>query len=297
MIALIDPAFFVRGDPRSDEMAFVRDLAAILTLLRNGPASLVAVEDYWRPMAAELIQPLEQRFPSARQPLGELRKRAVGRVLPTVHGTHRVWGFKSMFDCPHTGLAPAWVDRMTSAAHRACLTGEPVILIARPVVGRNVVRHQTGHSRIDEVTRWRLYVQPGTATPAPIACIDRVRHLRQPWTARYDARLPGAEDGARYPFCPDPRWWKRDIHVVGTRESKPAFIDHSDRAWARPSTPGAGHHWDVYVSDVVEQERLGVAQLNIVEVGAPASEGTPGFIHHVPREKKQAVHDVGWSCT
>lgn len=296
MIALLDPAFFVRGQRSDEEASLRRDLTAILTLVTGAPASLVAAEEYWRPLWTELIQPLHRRFPGVRPQLDELRKLGAARPMKEVAGTHRVWGFKVMFDCEKFGLKSDWVERMTRVIHRAVMTDEPVILIARPVQGRNVRRHEVGHSRVDEVTRWRLYVQPRTAQPVPIPCVDRVRHLRRPWTARYDARLPGVEDGARYPFVPHPRWWKREVEVVGTRESKPVFLDHPGRGWARPNTPGSGHHWDVYVSDPNEQERLGVAQLNIVEAGAPAKEGVPGSIHHIPEEKRHVVRDVGWSC-
>ena len=37
-------------------------------------------------------------------------------------------------------------------------------------------------------------------------------------------------------------------------------------------------------------------QLNIVAHGAPASEGRPGDIHHLPKAKLSRVKDTGWSC-
>jgi hypothetical protein len=299
VIAVLDPAWFVARDPGPEnERALADDLGAVLALLRRSGARLVAAEDYWPPLWKELVQPLERRFPSVRVQLGELRKLGVPRTLPTLDRSHRVWGFEPMFG--HPCLGGEWADRMAKAVLRLALghAEEPLLLVAREVGGRNVVEHKAGHSVILESTRWRLYVQPGTAQPVAVPAVRSIRQIEVPWTARYDWRLPGAEDGARYPFCPPLKWWKRDVRAVGTHTSKPCFLDGRGDGWARPNIPkGAGYHWDVFLSSPELHDRIGVDQINVVAFGGPASEGKAGDLHHVPQDKVGAVRDLGWTCS
>lgn len=83
-----------------------------------------------------------------------------------------------------------------------------------------------------------------------------------------------------------------------TMESKPVYLDAKGNGWARPNiNEGKGHHWDVYIRDAALAERIGLDQLNVVEVGAPPKEGPPGSIHHVPAKKKgRLLDDSGWTC-
>ena len=65
------------------------------------------------------------------------------------------------------------------------------------------------------------------------------------------------------------------IEAVQTMESRPVWIDGKGYGWARPNiNEGSGHHWDVYITDLNIAERIGLAQLNIVEYGAPSKEKT-----------------------
>ena len=83
--------------------------------------------------------------------------------------------------------------------------------------------------------------------------------------------------------------------MVFTHESRPTWRDRKSNHWARPAT-GGGHHWDVYLEPSLAEE-YGLGQLNIVQWSAPASEGAPGSIHHVPTSKKSRLRKkTGWSC-
>ncbi|MBI5497139.1 MAG: hypothetical protein HY904_19145 [Deltaproteobacteria bacterium] len=297
MIALIDPAFFAaRTDGPDRATAVQHDVGLILEFLKETQAQLVAVEDYWRPLWMELIRPIEHRYPEVRPWLTELRKRALQRHITPLTDVTRVWGFRLMFDCAALFSTSAWVDRMSRSVLRLASLNEPIVLIARPVVGRNIRRHQTGNIVIDEVTRWRLYVQPGTSRHVPVPCVARPRHVQLPWTARFDWRLPACEDAARYPFCPPPEWWKGATAAVQTRSGKPSFVDGLDNAWTRPNIPGgAGYHWDVFISKMQLLERIGDKHINVVAFGGPPDEGTPGSIHHRGQDQAK-LNDQGWTC-
>jgi hypothetical protein len=72
-------------------------------------------------------------------------------------------------------------------------------------------------------------------------------------------------------------------------------VDAQGQGWARPST-GGGYHWDVYLTAQAE-DRIGLAQINITQHGAPAGQGRPGDLHHVPKDKRPRLRDQsGWRC-
>ena len=76
--------------------------------------------------------------------------------------------------------------------------------------------------------------------------------------------------------------------------------------WNRSGSAGSTHRAPQSPSELVSHgsqrsnsirpDPPGVDQLNIVEYGAPATEGRVGHLHHVPSKKEGKVHDVGWSC-
>ena len=205
-----------------------------------------------------------------------------------------MWSVRPLFGW--SNLAPGWFEAMEQLLLRCALTGERGVVITRPIEGRNVRRHAVGRCELMEKTRWRVYVHASGAPPWRADCVTHPRNLSSPWTSRFDHRLPGPEDGARYPFCPPLRWWDRDVSAHSTVESKPAWVDRRGSAWIRPAT-GGGHHWDVFIRDVSTAEQIGLDQLNIVEWGAPPGQGKPGDIHHVPTGKAGRLKsDPGWSC-
>ncbi len=170
-------------------------------------------------------------------------------------------------------------------------------MFCRRVNGRNLVIHTAGNSTLHENTRWVLHVQPSGVGPRQVLCVYHPRNLREPWTARFDWRLPTVADGARYPFCVPNDWWKGSITAFRTVASRHAWVDAHDNGWARPNiNGGAGYHWDVFIHNAPAQQAIGVAQINVVEFAAPSTERNPGHLHHVPSAKQAAVTDAGWSC-
>lgn len=300
MIGILDPALLL---PRpGDEASLETELDHIAQLCHTRRIELPQLDEYWPDLWRQLGQDLERSVSShrARQALRELRKR--GRpphgVPPLGPAAGRVYGLRTMFDLD--ALGPGWLGRMTKALARASFTGAPTVLLTRRMQGRNLRSHAAANSQLDEVTRWFLYLHLSGSAPRSIHCVHHPRNLSPDlrWTTRFDWRLPAAEDGARYPFCPPPAWWKQCTPAVTTMRSKPVFLDAKGNGWARPNIErGSGHHWDVYIADVELARRIGLDQLNIVEVGAPPSEGSPGSIHHVPgkKEGRRREHS-GWSC-
>lgn len=311
MIALLDPALFVWGKPHEelkeeDETRIAATLSNVLVASRMANASLIPIRGYWDELWREFGAPLRARLRTSRakRAFDELRK-AGGRpgsgastVFQTAPPSTRVWGFKTMFG-QWSPIPDEWVDRMAAAASSAVSTGSDVILLARLVDGRNLRIHRgKQHVNLHEITRWRLYVRlPEAPRHIAIDCIRTSHQVKRHWTIRYDERLPTCKDGVRYPFCIHDHWHLGRVAVCGTKLSAPAWIDRMDRGWVRPNIPeGAGYHWDVYFENPHDVDRIGGNQLNIVEYGAPSSEGTPGDLHHIPTAKQYAVMDRGFQC-
>lgn len=296
MIGLLDPAFFL---PRSDD-EIDNDLRFIAKTCSSRGIELVPAEEYWPQLWAELGRPLETSAgPAAKRSIQEVRKLA-NKATPSSEFPARsgkAWrrGFRQLFAID--GLNPSWEERMASAVIRLVTSGHDVILFTRRVIGRNLVVHQTDHVVIEECTRWVLHVQPATIGHVRVICISNQRNLDERWTTRFDWRLPGPI-GVAYPFCVPNDWWKASVAAVRTVQGKPAWIDAQGNAWTRPNIPGGrGYHWDVFIGPLQLQEQVGLSQLNVVEHGAPASEGAAGTIHHVPGNKAGRLNDTGWACT
>lgn len=298
MILVVDPGHFIGITTAADAQSLGLRIRRLLLVRREFGARLLAVPDYWAPLWTELIRPLELQFPELRNDLAELRRAstpAPGLAAPP--GATRVWGFNALFSQQAMGGRRNWVERMTSSLLKLAVTGEEVLVFVRLIEGRNTQRRISGHSQIQEITRWRLYVQARTERAIPLPCIRSSRNVSVRWTTRFDQRLPGPGPGVRYPFCPPQEWWKRDTTAVAVRSGKPAFIDGLNNGWSRPNIPGgAGYHWDVYISSHQLAAQIGIDQLNIVEFGAPAAEREPGTIHHIPADRRHLVNDVGWTC-
>lgn len=298
MIVVLDPAFFVlNGPPEQEERRIKADVSQIREFLDTTKSALLDHPDLKRPLWEKLIRPLG-RFSSLKLPLEELRKRLQTRKLPPTPAKLKVWGFRQLFD-GQPGLDAAWTDRMSTVLAQTASTGEETVLLTRLRVDRNLKRHQSHASALDEPTRWRLILgASGWPAPRSVYCVQRKRHVDQPWTIRYDHRLPCEADGAAYPFCPAPDWRSSRRVVVTTHLSKPAFIDALGHAWARPNiSGGAGFHWDVFLPEGKLAESIGLDQLNIVAFGAPPTEGAPGSVHHVPAKKAHKLNeDARWRC-
>lgn len=296
IIGLLDPSLFLKRDSNTVQ----QELDLVVRICRDHKVTLVPFPEYWNDLWSVLGRPLEQQLPPEAKgsvvALRNLGERAKHTEVPTL-GAHagKVWrrGFSELF----ASLGDSWEESMMRAVLRALSAGHDVIMLTRKVLGRNVRRHAGSDSTLDEITRWMLYVQPKEMGPRSILCVHHPRNLRERWTVRFDWRLPASSDGGPYPFCPPDGWWRGQTQAHRTICSKPAWIDQCGNGWARPNIQGgAGYHWDVFITKPQLQQRVGLAQINVVQFGAPAREGKPGTIHHVPSEKEGKITGLGWAC-
>lgn len=295
MIGLLDPTLFL---PRP-EKEITDDLDNVARACKAHKIIVPAIEEYWGEMWSKLGSPLEKSLsPIARRSVHEIRKIGTNLQLPRLDiDPGRVWrrGFEQLFGTPH--LAVSWEERMAAAAIRALITGDEVVLLTRRILGRNLIRHASGDSTLDENSRWLLHVQPKGLGHKQVLCVHHPRNISERWTSRYDWRLPGNGPGVPYPFCPPETWWKPTTAAFRTISSKPAWIDCHQNGWARPNIrAGAGYHWDVFITSLRLQEVVGLKQINIVEYGAPRSEGEAGKLHHIPEAKEGKITGTGWQC-
>lgn len=301
MLGVLDPALLL---PRVDgETRIEAELDTVMRICQVGKIEIPALEEYWPDLWKQHGSALERSLSSrrARQTLTELRKRgrSAHGLPPLQPVSGHVYGLQQMFALE--ALGHGWLVRMTRALARATATGTPTVLITRRMLGRNLELRQAGNSRLEEVTRWVLYLHLSSIPPCSVYCFHHPRNASKPlrWTTRYDWRLPSSWDGARYPFCPPTTWHKGSVAAVSTKASKPAFVDAKGNGWARPNiNDGQGHHWDVYIADVDLAERIGLDQLNITAFGNPPKETeAPGSIHHTPTKKQGRLRDdSGWTC-
>lgn len=294
MIGLLDPALFFHRNHADAQ----RDLDMVLLACRSFSIKIPPIDEYWDELWKSLGKELEKSAPpQTKRTLQEIRRLGTrcNQPIPpleTINGN--VWrkGFVQLFSEPY--VPAGWEQRMFEASMRASATGEDVVLFTRRCAGRNLNIRSSGHCILQENTRWLLHVQPNGIGHVHIKCIHHPRNLTEPWTIRFDWRLPGNRNGERYPFCPPDNWWKGSTLSVRTISSKPAWIDVHANGWARPNIPGgAGYHWDVFITDHAIQGAVGLNQINIVEYGAPNTEGTPGDIHHVPDGKEGKLTGAG----
>jgi hypothetical protein len=296
IIGLLDPALFL---PRVDNEV-KKDLDAVLESCRRFSVQLIPFQEYWPDLWLQLGLPLNQgSSPSVKSALSELQK--LGRasqnhqIAPLQVAAGDVWknGFEELF----APIGASWPQKMAGAALRAVNTGHEVILFTRRMVGRNLTLHSAGDTTLDEITRWVLHVQPKNIGARQILCVHHPRNITARWTARYDLRLASHADGARFPFCIPANWWKGSTVAHSTIRSKPCWIDQHGMGWARPNiNSGAGYHWDVFLQVPAIATAIGLGELNIVEFGAPSSQGIPGDVHHVPQNKRHLFKNVPWKC-
>ena len=300
MMLLLDPALFLTEKP--DQLSYEED--TLLTrlvddavrLCRQPGHRVLAAGGYWSKLQQELVRPLERvGSPRLKAGLDALRAHARPLVLPEppASGKARMWGALQLFGWLRLGND--WFKVMEHVLLRCALLDEPVSLLVRLFEGRNQTTHAVGHSQLLEKTRWRLYVQVPGRPLCTLPCLRNPRNLAVDWTQRFDERLPAQSDGARFPFCPPEKWWRRHVEAFRTVKSKPAWVDKRGNGWARPAT-GGGHHWDVFIADPRLADSIGLDQLNIVQWEV-RPEGSIGHIHHVPSEKRGRLRDTaGWTC-
>jgi hypothetical protein len=307
MLVALDPGLFCVGpQTTSAELQSRIDHAnaAIFALEKRGNARVVrrvGTTNVWNQLYTHCVRPLAPLLtPQLNRSLDRLRGFAeCGRDLPEPRGAGRCHGARLMFT--HSSLpalAEGWVGLMERVLFAGALAREPLYIVVAQILGRNIEARAADGVELNEVTRFRLYVATKGAPPRAVDCVARARHVDVPWSARLDFRLPDAtRDRARCPFCPPVGWERFATSVWRTRESRPCWVDAHGNAWARPRIPGA-HHWDVYLTQPGLVERIGLDQLNIVDFGAPATEGKAGSLHHVPAAKRSRLLDPNpsWPC-
>jgi hypothetical protein len=298
MIGLLDPALFLPRVGVDGEAQIRRDFDSILVACRRFNVRLLAFNEYWPSLWSSLGRELEQSLSAeGKRALQAVRNLGSNNMpqVPDVPAT--VWrsGFQQLFSSDI--LQGSWEQSMAQAFARAVAMNESVVLFVRRVEGRNLRTHRAGNSTLEENTRWVLYVRLEGAATCQVRCVYHPRNLAVDWTTRYDWRLPAQGDHARYPFCPNDKWWKHSTEAFGTVRSKHAWKDRHDNGWARPNIPGgAGYHWDVFIHAVQLRDAIGSDHINVVQYGAPQGEGTCGSLHHVQSAQAGQVHDPGWTC-
>ncbi len=244
-----------------------------------------------RQEAARAKDPIARRYLDALDQLGHLFQPLPFAPLP---GHITVWGFRALFE----RMGSDWVDLLVRLVSACSLTTEETILITRPIEGRNCRRRSHGAIQMIEKTVWNLRVRAEGRT-VRVACVCTPRNLLAPFTTRYDDALPVRGDGASNAFYFDPPidWCKaarrssltgqtEEIRPIVTLRARPVWLDAHGNGWAEPNTPGQHHHWDVYLESPRLVQDYGLGQLNVVRFGAPAEEGHPGALHHLPKEKR-----------
>lgn len=282
MIGLLDPSILLPRSGPDPSRTVCKEIGEIVRVCRSHNIRLLAVGSYWHDLWSTYGRTLEATLePQARQALRELRKMGARHTASDSQVDAVAWlrGFRQLFGSEV--LPDDWEVRMASAVVEAVSSGEQVVVFIRRVEGRNLTIHRVENSTLDENLRWVLYVQLPVIGPKQVLCVYNARNLTEPWTCRYDWRLPSSSAGAVLSFEPPHNWWKGSAVAWRTVRSKHAWIDHQGNGWCRPNiSNGAGYHWDVFIESPAMQEHFGDSHLNIVAYDAPPEQGQMGYIHH-----------------
>ena len=223
--------------------------------------------------------------------------RRAGAVLPPVAPVGVMWGVAMMSEWqPLGGGWRAPMEQILAATTvYAAEHEQPVAFLCHRILGRNAMDRSSGGVELIEVLRWRLSVSVRGAPPTVFPCVSTPRNLVVDWTRRMDGRLPELHGPGLHPYCAPPGWKNSNTPVWRTHQSRPCWLDAQEQWWARPAT-GGGYHWDVYLN-ADQSARVGLHQINVTQHGAPADQGQPGDLHHVPGDKKHAIKNTsGWNC-
>jgi hypothetical protein len=297
MIAVLDPALLLTSVaegplPEQEEQELAALVDAVRRICREQRVRIPAADWYWGKLRADLLRPLQKRVrePRLREGLDAWQRHTHDIALagtPTT-GKTKLYGVTPLFGWHRL---PGWLDVMRRVLIGCAQLDEPTVLITRLFLGRNMEQRSVQHSTLIVKTRWRLYLHVPGKAPRHVHCVRSPRNLAVPWTTRFDEKLP---DRGTYPFCPPPRWWRRDVEAYRTVESKPAWVDRNGTGWAQPTT-GGDHHWDVFIQDPGLREAVGVNPINVVAWGNTEGK-TPGDIHHMKKEQRGRFLGGGWTC-
>lgn len=285
---LIDPYIFLptKGLPynaqRVEEVK--ANLKNILRINRHLKYDLIVDQTHWQDIEKRYLRVLSTSFKDAELNIALINLRSIIKKVDTTSvGAIRTWGVKPLYYSFISDEDTLFGDLISRAAAYCITQYGQANLFVEETLGRNIQEHSTGHSRIKERLRWRIYVsRAGLNGAMPVPCIYAPRNIEIPWTTRFDILLP---DTGEYSFVPPANWHLRSTPAVVTKKSKPVFLDASGNGWATPNTPGQAYHWDVYLTDPKWAAARGTDQINVTRFGAPESQGVPGTIHHVPTGK------------
>lgn len=285
---LIDPYIFLpfQGTGYNIEKVnkIKKSLKNLLIINRSYNYDIVVDNNTWRFIEKKYIRELTQSFGDNELNTALLSLRSVmKKVELTSNACIRTWGIKPLFNNLSSTEDISFGDSLALIATHCIQQYGQAFLFIDESLGRNIIKHQSVNSKLIERLRWRVYIScAGLRGALPVPCITSKRNLDIPWTTRYDYYLP---DSGKYAFVPPVKWHLRRTDAVGTKKSKPVFLDNNQNGWANPNTPGQAYHWDVYLNNPKWIKERGEEQINITRYEAPQSQGIPGTIHHVPNKK------------
>lgn len=304
MIVVLDPALFLTRTANGplapdEEKELIRIMDDVIRICRDNQGTIPAVAWYWNELQRDLLRPLRVRVSAGSrllQALDRLRLQAgsVALLQKPERGETKLWGVKPLFGWSQ--LPSKWLDIMEHLLIGCAPYGKDTVLITRLFVNRNLTVRQERRCTLEEKTRWRLYIHVPGHPPCHIPCVRNPRNLEVPWTTGLDERLP---DTGRFPFCPPPRWWRRDTLACDTVESRPAWVDRFKNGWAQPAT-GGHNHLDVFIRDQNLMQRVlhkgKEGPINVVAWGTPERNKIPGHLHHPGDKKPHLRSNAGWTC-
>jgi len=290
---VLDPRFFTfeatPGDTFRSQLDRLKSgLKRLLCICQSSQLKIAVERKAWRHLEINRIRPIVvlAQDHELNVALSVLRQRYLSPIPETNIVSCRTWGIKPLFDGLKTQEDVLLANAVTASMLYISTTKAATYFFVCDVAGRTFLRRSTGHSAINEIIRWRVYLTaPTLAGPQYATCMRSSRNLAVPWTTRYDAALP---DQGMYCFRPPTDWHKRSTAAIRTIRSKPAFVDDLGNGWVDPNTPGTSEHWDLLIEDADMAKETGLDQLNIWKYLAPNKPG--GEIHHVPGKKVSKLH-------
>lgn len=293
LMLVLDPHFFAieatPGDAFGSRLARLKsELKKLLMICQSSQLKIAVERKAWKHLEINRIRPIVElaQDHELNVALSVLRQRYIAPIPETSTVGCRTWGIKPLFNGLQSHEDVLLANAVTASILYIATTKVASYFFICDEVGRTYVRHSTGHSTINEIVRWRVYLTaPGLAGPQHATCMRTSRNLAVPWTTRYDAALP---DAGKYCFRPPPDWFKRSTQAVRTIRSKPAFVDERGNGWVDPNTPGISEHWDLLIEDANMAKETGLDQLNVWKYLGASKPG--GEIHHVPGKKMSKLH-------
>jgi hypothetical protein len=284
LMLLIDPYIFLPGKTGKFDTKKICEIKLILKTIificKQKNWKIICDRDGFNYIEMNIIKNITKDFsdPELATALLIMRRDCINTVHIDDAQRVRTWGIKPLFNNLVSESDKLLADFVTKSA-LACLNkGAQAYFFVHESVGRNIDLHRAGNSIILERTRWRIYLSAqGLPGIMPIPCIYHQRNLDVEWTTRYDIKLPDSGD---FPFIPLGKWHLRKTIAVGTKTSKPVFIDQDGNGWADPNIPGDSYHWDVYLKNTAWIAATKKVQINISRHGIPSVQGKPGTIHH-----------------